>query len=166
MGRTRHRIWRGIGPPTSELPMALAYEWPRGQGLARGTTIWGSGTNYHQHPSCQQLGGGCSVAQVASCYPTIQHTHQGQAGRPQTRGQGGHVGEESVRGLEQGAGSSAASHPLALCRGRQDGVPTPHPLSILRSALQKAARCLRARPLAWLMRLNNTPPKSGPWAVE
>ena len=69
-------------------PLALAYEWPRGQGLARGTTIWGSGTNYHQHPSCQQFGGLLSGTRVASCYPNRPGT---EAGRPQTRGQDGHV---------------------------------------------------------------------------
>ena len=79
MGRTRHRIWRGIGPPTSELPMALAYEWPRGQGLARGTTIWGSGTNYHQHPSCQQLGGAAQWHKWrAATQPSNTHTRDRQ----------------------------------------------------------------------------------------
>ena len=79
MGRTRHRIWRGIGPPTSELPMALAYEWSRSQGLARGTTIWGSGTNYHQHPSCQQLGGAAQWHKWrAATQPSNTHTRDRQ----------------------------------------------------------------------------------------
>ena len=55
-------------------------------------------------------------------HPT--HTPGTEAGRPQTRGQGGHVGEESVRGLEQGAGSSAASPPTRFVQ--RAGAPSKH----------------------------------------